>query len=356
MFNTTARKIKVEKIWDKMMSLFLYFENEDTAKQLLQRNYVRLLSDQPLCEKYAFTNTQKFIYFLKQGTTYFVAARSSERMIQPLLTYYGMTSLMKALILLHDPNYPKTTAVLQHGLTTRKKKKDNYDISFDEIKIQKDGLVPHFSKVVFNFSLTVHEKFNVKQLIGLLPEFQPTYELIYNTQTLFPLQILSENSHRVLFRLNVTEHLIQHLSNTTNCSIVSLITASNFIMHDYPNHLNIDIVETNETYIDFILFKHDGKLAFIEDLHPSIFRDYKGNFFLNTQKLSLRHELIVFNMLMYILGMLCRYDTEAWGDILFTRSSDNLFLIDELLRLTIRKFPNLILNHLFNECIIFEVT
>lgn len=85
-------------------------------------------------------------------------------------------------------------------------------------------------------------------------------------------------------------------------------------------------------------------------------QDYKGNhFFLLKDTPSLfAPEMLSHYMLMYILGMLCRYETELWGEIIFSFTSGEMFIINEFLNISQRKFPNMILNLLFNERFIFE--
>lgn len=235
----------------KTWRLFLYFGNEPKANQRLLEAYLSMMSTKD-AQKLAYQNTSKFIYFLQQGEIYFRTAKQSERMVQPLLLYYGMISMLKALLLFKDPHYPKSTSVLQHGLTTRKKKKLHYLFQEDEVKVQKDGLIPHFAKVYLNQALTIHQKYKVSHLLTSLPELDDCCRLLWG-----------------------------------------------------------------------------GRGANLESLAAEL------------------DELIVFNMIMYVLSMLCRYDTEAWGEILFSFGSSELYVIEEFLNLTFLKYPSLILDHLF---------
>lgn len=53
----------------------------------------------------------------------FQSTKETDLWSKPLLLYYGMMSFLKALTLTHFAHYPQNTLVLQHGLSTRKKKK-----------------------------------------------------------------------------------------------------------------------------------------------------------------------------------------------------------------------------------------
>ncbi len=58
-----------------------------------------------------------------------------------MLLFYGMSQLFKACLLTIDPNYPESTTVLAHGVTTRKRKKQGYQFLEDEVKVQKKWII-----------------------------------------------------------------------------------------------------------------------------------------------------------------------------------------------------------------------
>lgn len=336
------RRIQCENSIERMWGLFLFFENEPVAKQYLFQSYA-LIKDEKEANRLAFENTHKFIYFLKQGTSYFNSAKESDLIVRPLLVYYGITSLMKAILLLKDPHYPKTTAVLQHGITTRKKKKRNYSFQDDEIKVQKDGLLPYFSQIVIEEPLITHRKYKVFDLFSMIPELQDSFFLLFQSRTMTGVRITKLNSSSWLFTFEKNQI---HENNLVFSKIVSLfeigLSSSEKILSSSDSELSLTICTSNPNYIP-------------DMNHTQIVRDYKGGYhFYLKDSLSISNEIIVYNMLMYILGMLCRYDTELWGELIFSFSSSDIYMIEEILQLSLRKFPNLILNHLFNEIILFE--
>ena len=85
--------------------------------------------------------------------------------------------------------------------------------------------------------------------------------------------------------------------------------------------------------------------------------DYKGNFFYNIKwdKKYTVSEIEIHYMIMYILGMLCRYETEKWGDIVFSFTSEDMYVIQEFLTISARKFPNMIYDLLLGERHIFQI-
>ncbi|MDQ0340595.1 hypothetical protein J2S00_003419 [Caldalkalibacillus uzonensis] len=342
--------------WTKMKQLFLFFGNEIQAKQYLFQSY-KQLTDEKEAERLAYANTHKLIYFIKQGVTYFNEAEKSSIMVKPLLLFYGMTSFKKTLILLHDPDYPKTTSVLQHGLTTRKKKKMNYLFSDDEVKVQKDGLLPCFAKTVLKQPLVINEKYKVKTLLSQCPELQNSYCLLFQRQTFIPVEM---PDRATLFKENICPIKIkQRILRSINIDVSHLHQVLG------EDSKIVRIAQENDCVVLYLFVsqeKGDGRtMVHWEDLqakagiHPRLCSDYQGQFYLYLGAVkSFNHELIIYHMIMYILSMLCRYDTEAWGDLLFSFSSSELYLIDEFLTLVFRKYPNLVLNYLFGECLLFQ--
>lgn len=87
--------------------------------------------------KKSFENCYPFIYYLEHGKNYYELYKVAPFSIQPMLLFYGISQLFKACLLTIDPNYPESTTVLAHGVTTRKRKKQGYQFLEDEVKVQK---------------------------------------------------------------------------------------------------------------------------------------------------------------------------------------------------------------------------
>lgn len=86
-----------------------------------------------------------------------------------------MAQLIKACLITRDPHYPSHTSVLAHGVTTRKRKKQNYCFSDDEVKIQRNGLCVHFMKHLFGQSDIVDERYTMKKLLMAIPELSDIF-------------------------------------------------------------------------------------------------------------------------------------------------------------------------------------
>lgn len=328
--------------YEKMWHLFAFYQNEEVAKNRLFTSYLTLTNEKEAISL-AYQNTLKFIYLLKQGVTYFQAVRKNELMVQPLLLYYGMTSLMKALVLIHDPLYPRSTTVLQHGLTTRKKKKHHYLFVEDIVSIQKEGLLPYFSKVVLKNMLETRRKYKLFDLLSLIPELQDTVSLLFKCRTMLKIEVVQsgDDKWKVSFSAEELKGLNIHFSSIYHQIQSSLSLADKKIsIRDKENSLLFDT--TTLKHAQFV--------------QPLILEDYAGNHYFYYKKTDhMVDNLVSFYLIMYVLGMLSRYDSEQWGEILYSFQSPDLFIIKEFLHIALRKFPNLILNHLYQEKLIFTL-
>lgn len=123
---------------------FSIFRSADVAQRFLLQCYKQQQREDAVQRSY--TNCYPFLYYLEHGQNFYAAARQSPLSIKPVLLFYGMVQLIKACLLTVDPDYPESTSVLAHGVSTRKRKKQGYEFLDDEVKIQKNGLFTHFSE------------------------------------------------------------------------------------------------------------------------------------------------------------------------------------------------------------------
>lgn len=344
------KHIYCEDPYQKMWDTLVFFESEPITKNFLMRLYDE--NGVKDSSKLSFINTSKFIYFIKQAKEYFISANKSNILVKPLLIYYGMMSLIKAVILTKDPDYPSKTSVLRHGITTRKLKKNNYHFHEDEIKIQKEGLLPWFYTIMTNDSNNDIEgyKFKIKELLAMIPDLHNTYTQLYNEYLIIPVTIkqLTNSTIELLLPISVFKIYIDD---------IQLLNQLNNNNYDHDNSFSLNNI--NNEIISIIW---ESKLV-----NPTkyanffsnrlLIQDIKGNYYLKkpTDNKYILPDILIDYMLMYNLGMLCRYETELWGEIIFSFTSEDMYIINEFVTLAMRKFPNLIINELFNEFFIFEI-
>lgn len=345
------RYIYSENPYQKMWDTFVYFESEPATKNFLNNIYEKN-GFKKEANKFAFQNTFKFIYFIKQAKEYFFSAKQSSILVKPLLIYYGMMSLMKAVILTKDPNYPSNTGVLRHGITSRKLKRSNYQFHDDEIRIQKEGLLPLFYTLMTKNSADkiVGTRYRIKELLSLQPELHESYKRLFNEKYYFPISFLDLSPDSITF--NVTQEIMTLYNNPSE-----LLNDLN--KYSIQKNSNFQIYEDG---INYMKFKWENNLSNSKNnlfdffKSPMIVRDYKDRFYIRPllDEKFLLPEIIIDYLLMYNLGMLCRYDTELWGEIIFSFASEDMYIINEFVNTSLRRFPNLILNELFEEVLIFE--
>src|SRR5699024_11682596 len=100
--------------------------------------------------------------------------------LQRNLYQYEMMHLLKALMNAKRQQYPETTKMLAHGVSTQKRKKKQYSFLEDEVKVQHQGLFPYFSRHLFHMEHIPFEKITMQKLTALIPELTFLLQLQQN--------------------------------------------------------------------------------------------------------------------------------------------------------------------------------
>ena len=164
--------------------LFSPFFSASSSQLFLKKCYSHLHISE--AEQKSYQNCYPFIYYLEHAKTYYEQATISPLSIKPILLFYGYVQLLKACLLTVDPNYPESTTLLAHGVTTRKRKKQQYEFLKDEVKIQKNGLLTCITEKIFNIKQIEGEKFIMEALINEIPEMQSNSSL-FSQKNFLPL-------------------------------------------------------------------------------------------------------------------------------------------------------------------------
>ncbi|UOF91765.1 YaaC family protein [Fodinisporobacter ferrooxydans] len=357
-------RIRTEQPYKKMWDMFYLFENEETTRTFLELRYQTIGRQNP--QRDAYLATPKLIFNTKQAREYYRSAEFCDTITKPLLLYYGMVSLIKALIVTRNPEYPTSTSVLKHGLSTRKLKREDYRFIEDDARIQKDGLFPTFFQMFFGVTLTSQQKFPIKYMLAAIPDLRHMFERLYGPSCVANLTISNHKnfdpSH--FFKKAIQDH--QDCIKPTIYSHLWVCDRSILQGAQKTKQEALDLLQTfcceDEVYTDLETPEPEGllqilRVAKIESTvdHPLLFYDLMGEKFLYLPKnVHLQiPEICIHFLIMYVLGMLCRYETERWGEIIFHYSSQDLIIIHEFLSISMRKFPNLILNKLLQETYYF---
>lgn len=310
--------------WSRMS---LFFSAEDTQKYL-HKCYQNQQVNQP--ELKSYENCYPFIYYLEHGKVYYEQASLSPFIIQPILIFYGLIHLMKACILTTDPHYPETTAVLAHGVSTRKRKKQQYRFFEDEVKIQKNGLFPHMSRHLFQMGHAEGKKITMKDLLRQIPELNDMFFRLEGTPTFSPVK-LADN--RLYFSADVLDSY--HMTERRFAEFF-------FQKSAFQGHLQ----EADDSSFMFRLEEE------VRNKYAPLKYDFKKKRFampLFNSGLLEFHELLIHYLLLYNLSMIARYETEWWSELVKTMPTKDFPFIETFLKITLEKGPFLVYQYLIGR-------
>ncbi|KEK21804.1 YaaC family protein [Bacillus gaemokensis] len=304
-----------------------FFFSSQNVQRYLSRCYEKLHIEN--VEKKSFENCYPFIYYLEHGKSYYELCKTAPLSIQPMLLFYGMSQLLKACLLTVDPNYPESTTILAHGVTTRKRKKQGYQFLEDEVKVQKNGLFPHVAERMFHMKHLEAEKFNMLELMHKIPEFKNLFQYSQKEKMLYKVDTLDE--HHILFSSSILDRL--HMTKERFSRFIETNGKHLFIQH-IPD-------VTNESNLQFS--------APIKTWNPLYSTPFSYDYSTHTYYLPITHdvrnhklhlpELLIHYLLLYNLSMISRYETDWWYDLLNSYSSEDYPFIYQFLGVSTQKIP-----------------
>lgn len=301
---------------------FIYFFSASSTQTYLKKCYgERNLPDK---EIKSFQNCYPFLYYIEHAQTYYSQAAVAPLSIQPILSFYGFIQLLKACLLTIDPHYPESTSVLAHGVTTRKRKKQQYEFMYDEVKIQKNGLFTYMAEQMFNLKHLDGEKYSMGELLKELPELEKAFKLFY-----------SQSGFRALTPYKDGYSLSASVLNTFH------MTSQRF--NDFLEIKTQAKVSVEEQGTSLILYPE--KPWSYNNHSPIHYHFFEKEYAISTSKDSGCYcfpELLLHYLILYNLSMIARYETEWWSELLKTMANDDYPIIAQFLNVTLRKGPNLV--------------
>ncbi|SEN95228.1 YaaC-like Protein [Mesobacillus persicus] len=305
-------------------SFSLYY-SADYSRDFLKKCYQRLHLDN--ADQKSFENCYPFIYYLEHGKIYYQQAAVSPIHIQPILLFYGLVHLVKACILTVNPNYPETTSVLAHGLTTRKRKKQQYSFMDDEVKLQKHGLFPLMAEKLFHMKQLEGEKIKMGEILQFIPELSFHFSKLTGRPTF--LKIDEQNGDFFLSK-NILD--IYHMTDNR--------------FKDYLGNKAVMPLNFQEQSENHLVFKMDHA----EAIEPTPLKyNYADSHFslpLNRGELYMMPELMLHYLLLYNLGMIARYEIDWWSELIKMMPNEDYPFIESFLGTTLQKGPYLIYRYL----------
>lgn len=320
--------IKQRDIWQS----YSIFQSAANTQSYLKQCYEQL--EYSNASTLSYDNCYAFIYYLEHASTYYNQADKAPLSIKPVLIFYGFTQLLKACLLTIDPDYPSNSSVLAHGVSTRKRKRKNYDFLQDEVKIQKDGLLPYFSEKMFHVKQLDGEKYSMSSLLKLIPEINDLFLYSFGKPTHYHIGSTIDEKLRIPLSIiddyKMTQDRFVHFMEELVSEKLS------FIKYNQRDQLfEIELTKTVHCLDPFPFSIHYEQSS----IHIPTDRSM----------LSPLHEVIVHYLLLYNLSMISRYETEWWGELLHTFQSKDFPFIQQFLSVTIKKVPYLLFHFLYQK-------
>ncbi|KGX93665.1 hypothetical protein N781_00145 [Pontibacillus halophilus JSM 076056 = DSM 19796] len=302
-------------------SIYTYLQSAPLAQNYLLQCYE--YADIEEAEKKSYENTYRFIYHLEHGQSLYEQSYQSPLSIKPILLFYGMSQLLKACLLTSCPSYPENTSVLSHGVTSRKRKKQNYAFLHDEVKIQQKGLFAYSLKNLFHVEHEAQAKYTMASLLKRIPELSDLFHLDKSKRYI---QLLHRNHHHtahleesVLDNLHWTS---SYFSDKAKQTIPELLQVEHV-----PPTIELTFTESMRSLNHPVLYTCSETHAYAFPLVREWFTPFP--------------EVFTHYLLLYNLSMIARYETEWWGDVIHSHASEDIAYIKKFLAVTERKLPAL---------------
>lgn len=302
----------------------------NTTQHVLQKCYEKAAV--PDAEKKSYENSYPFIYYLEHGQNYYQLSQNAPLSIKPVLLFYGMVQLLKACLLTVDPQYPESTSVLAHGVSTRKRKKQSYEFFHDEVKVQKNGLFSHFSERMFHVKQMEGEKFTMEQLFKRIPELQNLFSLHFQQHCYFETPVIDGKM------LVIPTEALDSYHMTSRRFL-------DFIAHTLPFSTSQSNEETNRENRNPISLKiNTTNFPLPLASSPLLYHLYENTYYLPKERelLTFFPEIMTHYLLLYNLSMISRYETEWWSELLHSYSSNDYPFIRQFLAVSADKVPFLL--------------
>lgn len=301
---------------------------------------------------------------IKHAEEYYSAAKSVSLSTKPLLLYYGMYSLAKALIYFREPDID-TNSLKHHGLLYPQFDGTPEEFVNATTVLRPTGVFYHFSKYTQHdycyFMATEIQAGDIESSFYLwqkaeLDRFSENdefilEELLKGIPELFDVSSLMGIIGMELYKISLD--LEKNISGNWN-RLLSFYKSKNngftkeLLLTKFPELRNDkEIVRETSDIISFDRSLYENW----KTLMPTeLVQSTSGGKFLasrDNQVSDMNANFIV----MFILSNIVRYKPPLWQEILDTKYK---IIVETLVSNSERKFPHLILNELFDEIIVFR--
>lgn len=326
-----------QEIWQQLLSL----ESRDLVQQRFMRIHSRKLNARRAREINAAA---------RQGREYFRNASNSDLSVRPLLTFYGIASLSRALLLLLKPDGGEEGLTASHGIETvdwktvmsgdtAKGLRNLKDLRIrrqsglfsDFLKYTENHICLHVKSGAVDWSLAydipdAEEEFSVDDLFSRIPDLRKNYENISDTLRYVSINEMSYSEEKG-FRAKVSKDPFSQFK-PTYCNLGYDAT----IQGDW-----CVITCDAETFKkELPMFIH----TYVHKMFGSIPNLFLAEPFSNGARYS---QLCVTYMVSYVLGMLVRYYPTHWISLLQGDKGDLIWpTVNRAQGMVEKSFPELV--------------
>lgn len=274
---------------------------------------------------------------IRQAHSYFKAATAVDYTTKPLLLYYGANALAKALIYAHQPYMAIPSGALQyHGLTSRERKQTGSDLHKkdsrltgleEEFAIVNDGLFAAACKSLGDKTPQKGSLLLLKDLMSRIPDIYKVYERHYG-----------EYSNCVY----IYGHEVKELEDGKQAVYFSPPEVKEKVLSIFPEFAK-----------GFAACDKHGHTGYIGKGLLDIGRvesgTIAGSFFVKPHASGVYRTSSLMYAAMFILSTTVRYKPSFWMKMIQGNENGAISLIEVLCDAFTRRFPNEILELIWNE-------
>ncbi|MCB0206494.1 MAG: hypothetical protein KDH89_16865 [Anaerolineae bacterium] len=339
-------------IWDHI----LFLSSKANVKKLLvgqtlsNRAQTQIFTDNELVEK----KSTQIAYSISQAREYYYAADAVSVATSPLLYFYGMLSLAKALIVANDPNL-LLDEIKYHGLSSRPIPEDsschsdNGDVLTleDECAVVKPGVFLHLARLTQGIEIPENHVYCMRQLFSVNPELADSYVRSYGissqVQYLYDHQEIYEPYRLTLCPRTIDktsfERLFPELPNDFACEEAvrhnqALVYQSKSTITEFPRYIGIYSPLPGGRYLVRGLDYQSNGAIIVQYTFPELC-DY---------------------IFMFILSNCVRYKQEFWGKVIRGEESGSIGIMNQAISIARLRFPNFVLSQFYNESFVYGTT
>lgn len=340
-------------------------KTDDPEKEIWR--YLRLFTHESYVENFVKDENAKaqIVSCLKQAEEIYALSKSASMLTKPILYYYGMQRLAKALIFLKNPEIDQRN-LKHHGLGGGGISSDIETFLDSKIHVAKIGIFNEFSKLTTRNRIllkkTVYGKDDIHhdewwvndcEITDFLSssEFKVGDLFLLTPEILCLLDYLGfENRLLIPFHSSIRPHSNGKLDNLLNIA----------------KRLDIETLKKKFPELDEYKIAEDDSHGFtmmskLEDnlmLPKKIVQAETGELFLlnSDRDNNAITDLNVHYLLMFLLSHIARYKAPLLKEILEgTKNSENVALIEKFIETSEKKFPKLILHEISKTYFAFDL-